>query len=78
MKTFDLEIFEGHAIFEDSGNRVLLDTGAPSTIHNQLHLRFNNQDYEVLQNYFGLDVDELSRLLCTPITTLLGADILKD
>ena len=33
MKSFHLTLFYGHPIIEDNGNTILLDTGAPTTIH---------------------------------------------
>jgi hypothetical protein len=77
MTTYNLELFEGHPIFRDGENIILLDTGAPNTIHvsDQLHLL--NENYSTSSNYMGLTVDKLSGLLGMRITTLLGADVLS-
>jgi hypothetical protein len=33
MKSFNLEIFKGHAIIRDADNIILVDTGAPRTVN---------------------------------------------
>ena len=32
MKTFHIDLYDGHLIFEDNGLKVLVDTGCPVTI----------------------------------------------
>ena len=76
MKSFNLEIFKGHAIIRDADNIILVDTGAPSTVNETTSFSFFNKEYNTITNYMGLIVENLSELLGMKITTLLGADIL--
>lgn len=78
MKTFKLTLFKGHPIITTEGNIILIDTGAPSTIHNTNQLNFVSDTYNASSNYMGLTTDKLSELMGMKITTLLGADILSE
>ena len=33
MKAFGINIYEGHCLLKDGNNIILVDTGAPKTIH---------------------------------------------
>jgi hypothetical protein len=78
MKTFEIEIFKGHAIIRDANNIILVDTGAPNTVNQTDSFIFLNKEYNTTTNYMGLTVQKLSELLGMEITTLLGADILSE
>lgn len=78
MKQFQIQLFKGHPIINDDENRILIDTGAPSTIHVTDSLNFCSESFGCLTNYMGLTVTKISDMLGTEITTLLGADILSD
>ncbi|MCX7877582.1 MAG: retroviral-like aspartic protease family protein [Ignavibacteria bacterium] len=69
-------MFEGHPIINDGDNKILIDTGAPSTIHFSDTLSFCLENYVCSTNYLGLTVSKISEMLGTEIKTLLGADIL--
>jgi hypothetical protein len=77
MKTFQLQIFKGHPIIQDGENIVLIDTGAPSTIHVSEHLSFLSEDFSCTSNYMGLTASKLSEHLGMHVTTLLGTDVLS-
>lgn len=78
MKQFPLQLFKGHPIIDDGENKILIDTGAPSTIHTSESLRFCSDRFSCSTNYLGLTVAKISEMLGTEITTLLGADILTE
>jgi hypothetical protein len=78
MKQFQLHLFKGHPIINDGENRILIDTGAPSTIHASESLNFCSDSFGCSTNYMGLTVSKVSDMLGTEITTLLGADVLSD
>lgn len=78
MKQFQIQLFKGHPIVNDGDNRILIDTGAASTIHTSDSLNFCSDRFECSTNYMGLTVSKISDMLGTEITTLLGADILSD
>ena len=78
MKQFQLEIFKGNPIILEGEHRILIDTGAPSTIHRSGEIQFCGDDYDCTVNYMGLKISNISELLGMEITTLLGADILSE
>lgn len=78
MKQFQIQLFNGHPIINNGENKILVDTGAPSTIHFSDTLSFCSENYGCSTNYMGLTVSKISEMLGTEITTLLGADILMD
>jgi hypothetical protein len=78
MKQFQVQLYKGHPIINDGEKRILIDTGAPSTIHTSDSLNFCSQSFGCSTNYMGLTVSKISDMLGTEITTLLGADILSD
>ena len=78
MKQFQITLFNGHPIIKDGNNTILIDTGAPSTIHVSETLFFCSTNYNCSTNYMGLTISNISDMLGTEITTLLGADILSD
>ena len=78
MKQFQIQLFKGHPIINDGANRILIDTGAPSTIHASDSLNFCSESFDCSTNYMGLTVSKISDMLGTEITTLLGADILSN
>lgn len=78
MKQFQIQLFKGHPIINEGENRILIDTGAPTTIHASDSLNFYSESYGCSTNYMGLTVSKISDMLETEITTLLGADILSD
>jgi len=78
MKQFQIQLYKGHPIIKDGENRILIDTGAPSTIHSSDSLNFCSDSFGCSTNYMGLTVSKISDMLGTEITTLLGADILSD
>ena len=77
MKTFQLQIFKGHPIIQDGDNIILIDTGAPSTIHVSDELNFLSEDFSCTSNYMGLTASKLSEHLGMQVTTLLGTDVLS-
>jgi len=62
----------------DARNYILIDTGAPKTIHAYEDLFFCEKDYSCYTNYNGITVEKLSEVLGMKITTLLGVDILSN
>lgn len=78
MKQFQITLFKGHPIINDGENIILIDTGAPSTIHASNNLIFCSDNYNCSTNYMGLTVTKISEMLGTEITTLLGADVLSN
>ena len=78
MTTFQIKLYKGHPIIKDGNNTILIDTGAPSTIHIANSLFFCSDNFSCVTNYMGLTVPKISEMLGTEITTLIGADILSN
>jgi len=78
MRTFELTLFEGHPIIHDGRNIILIDTGCQNTIHTANQLDFMDCNYNVTTNYGGTTIPGFCDLIGTQITTLIGADIIKD
>lgn len=78
MKTFQISLYKGHPIIKNGENTMLIDTGAPSTIHVTNNLFFCSDNFSCVTNYMGLTVQKISEMLGTEITTLIGADILSN
>lgn len=76
MEKFQIILFEGLPIISDGENTMLIDTGAPSTIHASDSLHFCSKNYSCTTNYAGTTVSKISAMLGTNITTLLGTDVL--
>jgi hypothetical protein len=74
---FEINFFDGHPIITSDDCLILVDTGAPISIHIENTLLFCQNNYPCSTDYFGFDIDRISELLGKRITTLLGADILS-
>lgn len=77
MTTFPIEIINGHAVIQSGTDRILIDTGSPQSIHSRAMLSFMGQNFPCSTNYMGLTSDKLSEMLGSPVTTLMGMDILS-
>lgn len=78
MIEFELEIFQGHPIIREGENIILLDTGSPTTIHTHQDLTFCDEQFRCETNHMGiLSSQDLSELLGTRVTTLLGTNCLS-
>ncbi|MCS7053973.1 MAG: hypothetical protein NZM09_09620 [Ignavibacterium sp.] len=74
---FKLDLFEGHPIINHNQDVILIDTGAPSSIHDSGTINFCSKDYKCLTNFLGIEISKISSLLGKEITALLGVDILS-
>ena len=76
--TYDLILHDKHAIFSPNPETiVLVDTGVPFSFHTQSQFNFEGTSFSTHVNAHGISVAEVSNLVGTNITTLLGADILS-
>ncbi len=78
MKTFNLTSFDGHPIIHNNNNVILIDTGAPSTIHITDSLTFLANTYSTTTDYMGMSIAAISEQLGMNITSLMGIDILSE
>ena len=77
MSSYQITIFEGHAIIYVEDNIILIDTGSPSTIHSEKSIEFNGISFNTSSNQLGVTIEHISDLLGMTITTLMGTDILS-
>lgn len=77
MNEYSIEIFDNHIIALIEGKRVLVDSGAPTSISDGCSLRILGNNYSFPPNFEGFSIDQLNQLLGTKINMLLGADVLK-
>ena len=77
MVSFSLQLIDGHAIIESGNHRILIDTGSPQTIHTSTTLDFMGKSYACSKEFGGVSSARLSTLIGSPVTTLLGMDILS-
>jgi Mg-chelatase subunit ChlD len=68
---------DGHVLAEIGNERVLIDTGGAVSIGRRPSLLLGEKDFPLLTNLPGVDIREISRLIGTRITALVGADILN-
>ena len=78
MKFYQINLFRGHAIIVDGENTILIDTGAPLTIHIANNIEFCGENYNCSTSYGGITVEKISEMLGAHITTLLGTDVLMN
>ena len=76
MRTFEIDLYDGHLIFENNGQKILLDTGSPTTISRSNIFNFMDVEHPCATS-MGIDVEKISDLIGYRIDTLLGLDILR-
>jgi hypothetical protein len=77
MTSFPLQLINGHAVIQSGSDLILIDTGSPYTIHSSRNLEFMGQNFPCSTGLMGVSSESLSQMLGTPVTTLLGMDILS-
>ncbi len=77
MVSFPLQLIDGHAIIESHNYRILIDTGSPKTIHISTTLDLMGKSFSCLREFGGVSSNRLSALIGSPVTTLLGMDIIS-
>ena len=76
MKTFHIDLYDGHLILEDNGIKVLVDTGCPVTIGKDTHIDFMGQQYPCSTDFFGKGIPEISALMGYDVDVLMGLDLI--
>jgi hypothetical protein len=75
--TYRYDLVDGHIIVRDGVSRLLIDTGAPSSVAETASLSFAGKTHDAAQDYMGVTPDSLSSNVGAPIHALIGADILN-
>src|SRR5688572_22381150 len=74
---YKYEFVSGHIIALSGQFRLLIDTGAPSSVADTSPLEFAGGSWGTLTNYMGISPESLSTSVGTTINALIGADILN-
>lgn len=77
MNEYSFDIFDNHIIAIIDGKRVLLDTGAPTSIGDGSSFSLLGRNLNFSQIFMGFSIDQLNELLGTKINILLGVDVLR-
>lgn len=73
---YTLRLVNDHPVFELDGKKTLLDSGSPFSLGRESDLYFMNSVLPLSQEFLGVKLDTLSRLIGTPLDLMMGADIL--
>lgn len=76
--TYPSTMVDGHLILDCDGKRLLVDTGAPSTIYPETSLLFAGRHHPAVGDYLGISLEEISGHVGTHLDGLIGADALAD
>ena len=68
---------DGHVLAEIDNERVLIDTGGVYSFGSPATLRLGGKDFPVRDEFLGTDINEISRLIGTNVSVLVGSDILN-
>ena len=60
MSNYGIEIFDNHVIILMEGKRVLLDTGAPTSISDGSSLQMMGINYNLPSKYLGFSIQEFN------------------
>jgi hypothetical protein len=74
---YPLQLFNGHAIVHTQNDVILLDTGAPMSLHNNSQFHFEETLHRCNSGLRGVTTGSISELLGMDITALMGADVLS-
>ena len=77
MKEYPLTFKSGHLFVELQGGLWVYDTGAPTSFGKASELQFEGETFEVVENFMGFSVTELSEHIGIECAGLLGADVIN-
>jgi Ca-activated chloride channel homolog len=73
---YTLRLVNGHPVFQLDGQETLLDSGSPFSLGLTSDLYFMNIVHPLSQEFMGVDLETIGRLIGTRLDLILGADIL--
>jgi Ca-activated chloride channel homolog len=77
IRDYNLQMVNSHLIAKIEGLSVLIDTGIPISLGAIKEWYFLNEVHPLSQDYMGVTLDYVSRMVGTGVDLLLGADIMK-
>lgn len=78
MSEFKLKVWNKHVFIENSGGRILLDTGSPLSCHVDGIIKIEDEEFIVPQTIMNISAEYLSEKVGCKISGLLGMDILSN
>jgi hypothetical protein len=73
---YPLQIIDGHPVFSNNKQIILLDTGSPVTLCDEKNLLFEERTFTTQKSMGVANIAHISELLGFPIHVLLGSDII--
>lgn len=77
VRDYQLKMVNGHLVTQIEGKSVLIDSGVPISIGKMPEFHFLNEVHTLSQEYMGVTLKYLEKMVGTSIDILMGADILK-
>lgn len=77
MKTFHIDLYDGHLIFEENGLKVLVDTGCPVTFGKDTYFDFMGKQYQCLSDFGGKGIPEIAALMGYDIDVFIGMNLVE-
>jgi len=74
--TYSYEAINGHVIALDGGSRLLIDTGAPSSVGGVSPLVFAGKAHQTMGDYMGVASSSLGGDVGSAVDAIIGMDIL--
>ena len=74
---YTLHFHDGHPIIHTEQDRILIDTGSPTTFHDEGQLLFMGQPFQAQRNQLTLNMNTLRQMTGADITGLMGMDIMR-
>lgn len=73
--TYPCYLENGHILAEIGNERLLVDTGANYSIGTSKQLTIDGQMFDLADNYLGHTIEDLSALVQTMLTGIMGSDV---
>ena len=77
-KTFDIDLYDGHLIINNDGQKILVDTGSPISIGRSDIFVFMDQEYECITSIAGKGISSISELMGYDIDVLMGLNVIEN
>lgn len=74
---YQYDLVDGHIIVKDGETRLLIDTGAPSSVGENTPLDFAGASHNVAGTYLGVTPCSLTSNVGSPVHALIGVDVLN-
>ena len=74
---YTLHFHDGHPIIHTEQDRILIDTGSPTTFHDEGQLFFMDQTFQAQRDQLSINMNTLRQMIGADITALMGMDIMS-